>query len=104
MVQVKQNTILKEILETDTVNYDFCMCNPPFFTDASELCSQQKRKTSRSTPNNAYCAKMHEVVTQGGEQEFVRKMIDESTQFCNRIKYIFYNLVVFYVTHIICHL
>ena len=54
-----------ERLET----FDFSMCNPPFFEDPSQ---------ARANPKRASTATDEEAVTEGGEVEFVGKMIEES--------------------------
>lgn len=66
------------------------MCNPPFFGNANELCSQLKRKINRPASNNAFAAEMHEVLTEGGEVKFISRIIDESVQFQNRIRFSIY--------------
>ncbi|KRT80204.1 methyltransferase, partial [Oryctes borbonicus] len=86
VVLVKEETVLEEILRRDDARYDFCMCNPPFFGNPNELCSQLKRKLNRPLPKNAFVAEMHEVLTEGGEFAFVSKMIDESNKFHDRIR------------------
>jgi 23S rRNA A1618 N6-methylase RlmF len=56
----------------DEKNYDFVMCNPPFF-DHDEVLD----KNCQATDN--------ELKTSGGEAEFVKIMIDDSITFGDRI-------------------
>eukprot|EP00727_Mastigamoeba_balamuthi_P001455 m51a1_g11306 putative methyltransferase-like protein 16 (535) ;mRNA; r:79067-80937 len=51
--------------------FDFTMCNPPFFA------SREDAAPSRN-PHTACTAAEHEMVTSGGEEVFVGRMIDES--------------------------
>lgn len=59
--------------------FDFIMCNPPFFTSVEDInASAKARKPDRPKPRNAFCASQEEVVTNGGEVDFIKKLIDES--------------------------
>jgi 23S rRNA A1618 N6-methylase RlmF len=49
--------------------FDFTVCNPPFFSDSSEACSN---------PRHACTASVHEAAMEGGEQSLVAQMIRES--------------------------
>lgn len=71
--------MLIEAVDESPQTYDFCMCNPPFFSSQQELHPFFKsRKESRPRPRNAFCASLGEVVANGGEIEFITKLIDES--------------------------
>jgi 23S rRNA (adenine1618-N6)-methyltransferase len=54
------------------------MCNPPFFAHLGEAC-QNPRTVCTGTPN--------ELVTAGGEVQFVERMIDESLVLRHTIRY-----------------
>lgn len=88
LLKVSGNTIFEEInIDNSEKIYDFCMCNPPFFSTPQELNPFFKsRKTSRPIPKNAFCASINEVVINGGEIEFISKIIEESVKFKNKIK------------------
>ncbi|KAJ5874602.1 uncharacterized protein N7529_003032 [Penicillium soppii] len=64
---------------------DFTMCNPPFYTSRNELieCAKQKKRP----PFSACTGAEVEMVTHGGEVDFVRKMIDESLHLRGRIQW-----------------
>lgn len=74
---------------------DFTMCNPPFFRDESESESDELRETDdggeqrhgekQKPPNNAKSGIGCELMTTGGEVEFVKKIIQRSEQFRERI-------------------
>ncbi|KAF5287668.1 hypothetical protein FQR65_LT12198 [Abscondita terminalis] len=80
LIQLKKVTsgsLLKEVVDGES--FDFCMCNPPFFTSPQELNHLHKaRRIDRPRPRNAFCATNNEVVVEGGELSFIQKMIEES--------------------------
>lgn len=88
VVEVKKDTIISEVLEKDDNEYDICMCNPPFFGNLDELSAPPKNRPNRQPPNNAFTGSKHEVITEGGEIEFVSKLIEESFKWNHRIKYV----------------
>lgn len=56
--------------------FEFSLCNPPFYSSSEEM---QQSAAAKRAPPNAVCHGTHgEMVTQGGEVEFVRRMIGES--------------------------
>lgn len=66
--------------------FDFCMCNPPFFSSPKELHPFFKARTrNRPHPKNAFCATENEVVSKGGEVEFIAKLIHESKMLGNKV-------------------
>lgn len=76
---------------------DFTMCNPPFFSDEhnfdnsdcniteNQLTKFKNRTGKRKAANNAQTGIKCELMTEGGEVEFVRKMINDSQKLWNRI-------------------
>ncbi|CAF0871415.1 unnamed protein product [Adineta steineri] len=71
-----------------TKHYDFLMCNPPFFTDTLE--SQgltHTRKSTRPSANSINtAANIESIYDQGGEVEFVKRMIDESRTYTTNVR------------------
>lgn len=78
--------------------FDFTMCNPPFFRDEieSDAESDEIKETDtdgntksqcdkQKPPNNAKTGIACELMTTGGEVEFVKKIIQQSREFRNRI-------------------
>ena len=59
--------------------FDFCMCNPPFFTSSID------RNERRSV--KAVHSRKEEDVTEGGEIGFLWRMVKESCEYRNRIKW-----------------
>lgn len=61
--------------------FDFTMCNPPFFKDDHDSDDDTAKETSKRKPaNNAKTGITCELTTTGGEVEFVKKIIQRSTQ------------------------
>ncbi|XP_062617286.1 RNA N6-adenosine-methyltransferase mettl16-like [Saccostrea cucullata] len=85
--KVSGETALLELLEDETGDYDFCMCNPPFFADHMEAQAITSSRTDdRAEPTSVNTASVGESITEGGEVEFIRKIIVESVKLQDRIK------------------
>lgn len=76
--------------------FDFTMCNPPFFCEESDSDSEsdelkgaddgeKPHGDKQKPPNNAKTGIACELMTTGGEVEFVKKIIQQSKQFHKRI-------------------
>ncbi|XP_061383729.1 U6 small nuclear RNA (adenine-(43)-N(6))-methyltransferase [Danaus plexippus] len=63
--------------------FEFCMCNPPFYTNVQEL--WESRSPARPEPKNGFTGSPHELITEGGELQFCRKIIEESKLYKDRI-------------------
>ncbi|XP_023938566.2 U6 small nuclear RNA (adenine-(43)-N(6))-methyltransferase isoform X2 [Bicyclus anynana] len=79
-IEVKENTT-KSVLEymfldENSQTFEFCMCNPPFYTNIEEL--WESRSPARPEPKNGFTGSPHELITEGGELQFCRKIIEES--------------------------
>lgn len=82
---IMDESLLKEAVGGD--EYDFCMCNPPFFSSQQETIFEFKsRKQTRPRPKNAFCAAKGEVVVKGGEVEFITKLVNESRELQQKVK------------------
>eukprot|EP01117_Protostelium_nocturnum_P019110 TRINITY_DN8190_c0_g3_i1.p1 TRINITY_DN8190_c0_g3~~TRINITY_DN8190_c0_g3_i1.p1 ORF type:complete len:516 (-),score=109.31 TRINITY_DN8190_c0_g3_i1:8-1555(-) len=78
LIQLRKATegkILMGVIK-DEEEFDFCMCNPPFFSDLEETGLNGKVDCT---------AKVNELVTKGGETSFVSLLIEESLIFRERI-------------------
>ena len=82
---VQSDTFLKPLLK-DNEQCDFCMCNPPFFSDESETTGNQSRSGTRPRPSSVCTGTVTETVTTGGEVEFVGGVIEDSLELKTRIK------------------
>eukprot|EP00761_Pharyngomonas_kirbyi_P010545 gb/GECH01010565.1/.p1 GENE.gb/GECH01010565.1/~~gb/GECH01010565.1/.p1 ORF type:complete len:302 (+),score=77.57 gb/GECH01010565.1/:1-906(+) len=63
------NILLDLIKQGNQFKYHFCVCNPPFFSSVNEI-SDNPKTVCQATAN--------EQVTEGGEEQFVSKLIQES--------------------------
>ena len=91
VIKVKNDTILDELFKViEDKEYDFLMCNPPFYCNESELqgdVENTRKPQKRHLPNSINTAQLHEsVFSDGGEVGFIKKMIDESVQIGKKIK------------------
>ena len=71
-----------------TGHYDFLMCNPPFFTDAFEHQGlTMTRKSDRPSANSINtAADVESIYGEGGEVEFVKRMIEESRTYATNVR------------------
>ena len=74
VVRVEEGQLLQPVLTGNCDQFTFSMCNPPFFT------------FSKQFPSNKRPGGENELQTEGGEVEFVSKLIEESAQFKSRVK------------------
>lgn len=78
--------LLKDVIDPN-IKYNFCMCNPPFFSTSHELNPKyQSRSERRPAPRNAFTGQTTEVVASGGEVQFISKLIKESIDLKSQIK------------------
>lgn len=52
------------------------MCNPPFYASEAEI--EESASGKEREPNSACTGALHEMVTEGGEERFVFRMLGES--------------------------
>ncbi|KAH8401723.1 hypothetical protein KR009_007550 [Drosophila setifemur] len=80
--QPDKSSIFKSYFEKESVEqqYDFCLCNPPFFDSNSPnpFGSNTRNPERRPAPNNARTGSAEELTCAGGEVQFVQRIIDES--------------------------
>ncbi|XP_035784575.1 U6 small nuclear RNA (adenine-(43)-N(6))-methyltransferase-like isoform X2 [Anopheles albimanus] len=79
------STLLINVLKDfPNKNFDFCMCNPPFYDSVAsqEVCN---RTGKRRKPTNAPTGSGEELCTPGGEVQFVGQLIRESLVLKDRI-------------------
>ena len=74
LLKVDKSDIFNNVFSKCENNFDFSMCNPPFYNHDKEFVEE---KTVGSDL---------ELITNGGEVEFVKKMISESCQNKTRVK------------------
>ncbi|KAI0790661.1 S-adenosyl-L-methionine dependent methyltransferase [Abortiporus biennis] len=66
------------LLDVNSVQYDFSMCNPPFYSSREEVVRSAEAK--EVGPNSACSGADNEMITSGGEVAFVGQMVRESTR------------------------
>ncbi|XP_057840111.2 uncharacterized protein LOC131049995 isoform X2 [Cryptomeria japonica] len=59
-------------------DFDFCMCNPPFF---------ESMEQTGANPRTACGGTMEEMVCPGGEQAFITRIIEDSIQLKERVRW-----------------
>lgn len=81
--QSDKNLIFKELFERNpSKKFHFCMCNPPYFTNGKLPMNRKRRREAKNQPTG----NSNELVFEGGEVEFIRKIIDESVEFKDKIE------------------
>lgn len=79
---------LFEGLIDESKQYDFLMCNPPFYSDLAECVGiTHTRKLTRPSANSVNtAAHVESIYDHGGEIEFVKRMIDESRTYSTNVR------------------
>lgn len=84
-LQSSPSNIFSNILKAGE-RFDLCLCNPPFHSSAEAAALTTERKTrnlSKGGPSKAvlnFGGQSNELTYEGGEAEFVRRMIKQSTE------------------------
>ncbi|KAF9138999.1 Methyltransferase-like protein 16 [Mortierella sp. GBA39] len=65
--------------------YDFCMCNPPFYKDEQDI--QDSLEGKEGQPSAVCKGTTNEMITTGGESQFVKQMVTESIVHGQRIRW-----------------
>ncbi|XP_056139861.1 RNA N6-adenosine-methyltransferase mettl16 [Lampris incognitus] len=88
VVKVPQKTLLMDALKEETaIVYDFCMCNPPFFANQQEAKGVNSRNSWRPPPSSVNTGGETEIMAEGGELEFVKRIIHDSLQLKKRLRW-----------------
>lgn len=88
VVKVPQKTLLMDALKEETeIVYDFCMCNPPFFANQMEAKGVYSRNSRRPPPSSVNTGGVTEIMAEGGELEFVKRIIHDSLQLKKRLRW-----------------
>ena len=78
---------LVEALEEEPhTQFDFCMCNPPFFKDEFEALHGSSRTDTRSLSSTVSTGTCQEIAVEGGEINFVSGIIKDSLQLKDRVR------------------
>ncbi|KAJ8342208.1 hypothetical protein SKAU_G00321360 [Synaphobranchus kaupii] len=88
VVKVPQKTLLMDALkEESALVFDFCMCNPPFFANQLEAKGVNSRNSRRAPPSSVNTGGVTEIMAEGGELEFVKRIIHDSLQLKGRLRW-----------------
>ncbi|KAL6078541.1 hypothetical protein STEG23_011110 [Scotinomys teguina] len=88
VVKVPQKTLLMDALKEESeIVYDFCMCNPPFFANQLEAQGVNSRNSRRPPPSSINTGGITEIMAEGGELEFVKRIIHDSLQLKKRLRW-----------------
>ncbi|RCI01687.1 hypothetical protein CU098_007428 [Rhizopus stolonifer] len=72
------------LLEKD-ISYAFCMCNPPFYSSQEEI---ERGLANKELEPSAVCTgNQDEMITEGGEYGFVKRMILESLELKTKVRW-----------------
>ncbi|MEN8817232.1 MAG: 23S rRNA (adenine(1618)-N(6))-methyltransferase RlmF [Nonlabens sp.] len=85
--QVDRGNILKGVIR-EGENYDFTMCNPPFYASEEEAVKanmDKQRKLGTYEERRNFAGHAHELWCNGGEALFIKRMIKESVAFKNQV-------------------
>lgn len=74
LIKVDKSEIFMNVLRSCDNNFDFSMCNPPFYKHDKEFIEEEPAGSES------------EILTSGGEVEFVKKMINESCEHRTSVK------------------
>lgn len=81
-------SILNHIIKTDDY-FDVVVCNPPFFKNSFDASQKNKRKNENlkitEKENLNFGGKSNELWYKGGEEAFVKKMIEESVLYKKQV-------------------
>ena len=87
-VKVPQKTLLMGTLKEESqIIYDFCMCNPPFFANQLEAKGVNSQNPRRPPPSSVNTGGITEIMAEGGELEFVKRIIHDSLQLEKRLRW-----------------
>ena len=91
VVHVTEDSTLLDVVRDN--RYDFCMCNPPFYGSNLEawgwLTTRKDAKNPRAEPTSVSTASPIEGITPGGEIQFVReRIIESSVELQSRVRYL----------------
>ena len=82
---VPETVVLSGVINP-SLHYSFCMCNPPFFKDRGERDMGYSRTGHRPLPSTVCGGSEGETVVEGGEVEFVRRIVKDSLKLKSAVR------------------
>ncbi|XP_012158957.1 U6 small nuclear RNA (adenine-(43)-N(6))-methyltransferase [Ceratitis capitata] len=86
--QTNKLIIFKDFFDSKpNVNFHFCLCNPPFYdsTLPNPFHGKTRNEDKRTPPHNCHTGHDEELACEGGEVQFVHRIIEESELYPERI-------------------
>ncbi|KAH9966325.1 hypothetical protein BGW80DRAFT_1230306 [Lactifluus volemus] len=77
--------IMIPLIQDAAASFDFCMCNPPFYASKEQL--TYSSATKALSPNAICTGAEVEMITPGGEEAFVSRMVSESITLGERCRW-----------------
>ncbi|OZJ03162.1 hypothetical protein BZG36_04064 [Bifiguratus adelaidae] len=74
-----------EATRLSITRFDFCMCNPPFYISREQI--QQAARSKALSPSAVCTGNDAEMITEGGEVGFITRMIHESKQYTDCVRW-----------------
>ena len=78
--------MLKEVVVSTDRRYSFTTCNPPFFGSEGERLGGGLSRPHRPAPPTFSRGAKKEMVTEGGEVEFIRRIVVDSIELKDRVR------------------
>ncbi len=91
-LQTRPSNLFSEILKPGEV-FDLSICNPPFHSSPEEASGETQRKLqnlsirNKKTPALNFGGQGHELWCDGGEAEFLRRMVKQSSEIHDRCRW-----------------
>lgn len=89
LIKVVPESMLNGNIDT-TLQYDFTMCNPPFFdSDSSGPKSRSEKRPPPMCPKSGGSTSSTEIAVKGGEVQFIKNLIRECQELKASVKWAF---------------
>lgn len=86
--QTDKEIILKEFFTPQPdINFHFCLCNPPFYDSSlpNPFNGKTRNEDKRTPPHNCHTGHNEELACEGGEVQFVQRIIEDSELYPQRV-------------------
>lgn len=86
--QSDNQIIFKDFFNTkQEINFHFCLCNPPFYDSLlpNPFKANTRNENKRTPPHNCHTGHYEELACEGGEVQFVQRIIEDSELYPQRV-------------------